>query len=189
MKVKLSLPDPILIKHFFLVRSITTSSCGTLPAWTQAWSLSDRFGLAKVTWSGKNCLMWKVGFTKKKKILMRNLFMLKCKKLLLGWRWRSVTKNINVSITYFLHHSNTIWSYFGSNEIHVTALQYSVTFLVLLMVFKYNFDTVLLDLVRYFWATVAVFVIDYFLQLSVIQGLQMVDYHNYFLRFHKMWIN
>ena len=37
----------------------------------------------------------------------------------------------------------------GSNGIHVTPLQYSVTFLVLLAVFNYNFAEVILERYKY----------------------------------------
>ena len=40
-------------------------------------------------------------------------------------------------------------SYFGSNEIHVTPLQYSFTFLVFRVVFKIILDSILLYGVRY----------------------------------------
>jgi len=58
----------------------------------------------------------------------------------------------------------------GSNKIHVTPLQYSVTFLVLLMVFNYIFDTGHLYLFNYFCAIVFVIVIEYFLQYSVLMA-------------------
>jgi hypothetical protein len=44
----------------------------------------------------------------------------------------------------------SIWTDFGSNEIHVTTLQYSVTFLVLSVVFNYISDIVLMYLFNNF---------------------------------------
>ena len=54
-----------------------------------------------------------------------------------------------------------MWSDNGSNEIHVTLLQYSVTILVLLTVFSYIVDKVILEIFKYFFETKLVIVINY----------------------------
>ena len=69
---------------------------------------------------------------------------------------------------------------FGSNEIHVTPLQYSVTFLVLLVVFDYISDRGPKYLFSYFGAMVIVFVIDYILQDSVLKVFKYLNYNHYF---------
>ncbi len=71
--------------------------------------------------------------------------------------WKFVSNHLKVQMYSF-------YADIGSNEIHVTPLQYSVTFWALLMVFKYICDTALMYLINYFLTIVFVFVIEYSLQ-------------------------
>ena len=74
----------------------------------------------------------------------------------------------------------------GSNGIHVTPLQNSVTFLVILVVFNYIFDKAIRDGFKYCFGTKLVIVIDYILQLSVLTLFKLFKFYDYFnlYKFH-----
>ena len=59
---------------------------------------------------------------------------------------------------------NKMLSDFGSNGLHVTPLQYSVTFWVLLKVFNYIYESVFTPVFTYILAVILVIVTDYILK-------------------------